>query len=208
MELLIRVSETLDRVITKIGKIAAWAGLALILVTVFDVITRRFFVLGSTKLQELEWHLHTILFAFCLGFAYLKDAHVRIDLVRENLSERTQWWIELAGCLFFLIPYCALVIHFSIEYTYKSFATDEVSASATGLTHRWIIKSAIPLGFILLALSGIAVVLRKIVELFGPERLRQQVHDIEEAEAEPLDKISLPELDDRPRSDDQNGERR
>ena len=203
MEHLIRVSEGLDRVITKIGKIAAWAGLALILVTVFDVVTRRFFVLGSTKLQELEWHFHTILFAFCLGFAYLKDAHVRIDLVREGLSERTQWWIELAGCLLFLIPYCALVIYFSIDYTYKSFATDEVSASATGLTHRWIIKSAIPLGFIFLALSGVAVVLRKIVELFGPESLRQKVHDIEEAEAEHLDEVTPAQF-----GEEDDGERR
>ncbi|NIA70206.1 TRAP transporter small permease subunit [Pelagibius litoralis] len=208
MEVLIRVSEGLDRVITKVGKIAAWAGLALIVVTVFDVVTRRFFVLGSTKLQELEWHFHTILFAFCLGFAYLKDAHVRIDLLRENLSERTRWWIELAGCLLFLIPYCALVIYFAVDYTHKSFATSEVSASATGLTHRWIIKSVIPLGFIFLALSGVAVVLRKIVELFGPEPLRQQVHEIEEAEAEPLDKISLPELEDQPGPDNQDGERR
>ncbi|HIC81799.1 MAG TPA: TRAP transporter small permease subunit [Kiloniellaceae bacterium] len=212
MELLMRVSEGLDRIIVKVGKIAAWAGLLLILVTVFDVVTRRFFVLGSTKLQELEWHFHTILFAFCLGFAYLKDAHVRIDLVRENLSERTQWWIELAGCLLFLIPYCALVIYFSIEYTYKSFATNEVSASATGLTHRWIIKSAIPLGFIFLALSGVAVVLRKIVELFGPERLRQKVHDIEEAEAEHIEDITLPDFDkqdtDKPGGDKQGGERR
>lgn len=199
MEVLIRVSEGLDRVITKVGKIAAWAGLILIMITVFDVVTRRFFVLGSTKLQELEWHFHTILFAFCLGFAYLKDAHVRIDLLRENLSERTRWWIELAGCLLFLIPYCALVIYFSIEYTYKSFATNEVSASATGLTHRWIIKSAIPLGFIFLALSGIAVVLRKIVELFGPPPLREKVHDIEEAEAEHLEDAVGPILDDRDR---------
>lgn len=199
MEVLIRVSEGLDRVITKVGKIAAWAGLILILITVFDVVTRRFFVLGSTKLQELEWHFHTILFAFCLGFAYLKDAHVRIDLLRENLSERTRWWIELAGCLLFLIPYCALVIYFSVEYTYKSFATSEVSASATGLTHRWIIKSAIPLGFTFLALSGIAVVLRKIVELFGPPPLREKVHDIEEAEAEHLEDAVRPILDDQDR---------
>ncbi len=199
MEVLIRVSEGLDRVITKVGKIAAWAGLILILITVFDVVTRRFFVLGSTKLQELEWHFHTILFAFCLGFAYLKDAHVRIDLLRENLSERTRWWIELAGCLLFLIPYCALVIYFSVEYTYKSFATSEVSASATGLTHRWIIKSAIPLGFTFLALSGVAVVLRKIVELFGPPPLREKVHDIEEAEAEHLEDAVRPILDDQDR---------
>ncbi len=202
MELLTRVSEGLDLVITKIGKVAAWAGLALILVTIFDVVTRRFLVLGSTKLQELEWHFHVILFALCIGYAYMKDAHVRIDLVRENLSERTQWWIELAGCLLFLIPYCALIVYFGIDFTQRSFANNEVSASATGLTHRWIIKSMIPIGFSLLALAGFAIVLRKIVELFGPDELRARVHEIEEAEAEHLEDVIPPELqkhDEEPR---------
>lgn len=197
MELLIRVSEGLDRVIIKIGKVAAWAGLALILVTIFDVVTRRFLVLGSTKLQEAEWHFHVILFAFCLGYAYLKDAHVRIDLVREKLSERTQWWIEVAGCLLFLLPYCAMVVYYGINFTERSFTTSEVSASATGLSYRWAIKSAIPIGFTILGLAGIAVLLRKIVELFGPEELRRKVHQIEEAEIEHLDDVVPPELLDR-----------
>jgi TRAP-type mannitol/chloroaromatic compound transport system permease small subunit len=197
MELLIRVSEGLDRVIIKVGKLAAWAGLALILTTIFDVVTRRFFVLGSTKLQEAEWHFHVILFAFCLGYAYLKDAHVRIDLVREKLSERTQWWIEVAGCLLFLLPYCAMVVYYGINFTERSFATSEVSASATGLSYRWAIKAAIPIGFTILGLAGIAVLLRKIVELFGPEELRRKVHQIEEAETEHLDDVVPPELLDR-----------
>ncbi|MGD1876990.1 MAG: TRAP transporter small permease subunit [Kiloniellaceae bacterium] len=194
MELMTRVSEGLDRVIIMIGKIAAWAGLALILVTIFDVVTRRYFNLGSTKLQEAEWHFHTILFALCLGYAYLKDSHVRIDLVRENLSERTQWWIELAGCLLFLLPYCGLIIWFGIDFVERSFATNEVSASATGLSHRWLIKSMIPIGFGLLALSGIAIMLRKLVELFGPEELRSKVHETEESEIEHLDDVVPPEL--------------
>ena len=36
--------------------------------------------LGSTRLQELEWQLHTVLFTMWLGYAYLKNAHVRIDV--------------------------------------------------------------------------------------------------------------------------------
>lgn len=194
MELLVRVSETLDRVIVKIGKVAAWAGLALIAVTIFDVVTRRFLVLGSTKLQELEWHFHVILFAFCLGYAYLKDAHVRIDLVRERLDQRTQWWIEVAGCLLFLIPYCVLIVWFGIDFVERSYATSEVSASATGLSYRWIIKAAIPIGFAILGLAGFAVLLRKLVELFGPEELRRRVQGIEAAEVEHLIDVAPPEL--------------
>lgn len=191
MELLIKLSDGLDRLITSVGKVAAWAGLALVAVTIFDVVTRRFLVLGSTKLQELEWHFHVVLFALCIGFAYLKDAHVRIDLVHEHLGERTQWWIELLGCLLFLIPYCVLVIYFAYDFTLRSYLNNEISASATGLSHRWIIKSMIPIGFSLLALSGVTILLRKLIELFGPPELRRRVHDVEEAEIAHLEEIEI-----------------
>lgn len=182
METLTRTCEILDRIVTRIGKIAAWAGVAIVLVTVFDVISRRFFVLGSTKLQELEWHLHTILFAFCVGYAYIANAHVRIDLVRDRLSERAKWWLEVAGLVVFLIPYCIVIVYFGTDFVWRSLELDESSSSATGLPHRWIIKSAIPLGFAVLLLAGIAVLLRKIVELFGPEHLRTRLKGEEEAE--------------------------
>lgn len=182
METLTRACEVLDRFVTRIGKVAAWAGVAIVLVTVFDVISRRFFVLGSTKLQELEWHLHTILFAFCLGYAYIANAHVRIDLVRDRLSERAKWWLEVAGVTLFLIPYCVVIAYFGTDFVWRSLALDEASSSATGLPHRWIIKSAIPLGFAVLLLAGVAVLLRKIVELFGPEHLRTRLKGEEEAE--------------------------
>jgi len=205
METLTKISDQLDKWIVRVGRIAAWAGVALIAITIFDVVTRRFLVLGSTKLQELEWHFHAVLFALCIGYAYLKDSHVRIDLVRERLSERTQWWIELLGCLLFLLPYCALVVYFSYDFTVRSFATQEISASATGLTHRWIIKAVIPIGFSLLALSGLVVVFRKLVELFGPPDLREKVHEVEEAEAEHLDEVAIKAVADL--DDEQGGPR-
>jgi TRAP-type mannitol/chloroaromatic compound transport system permease small subunit len=183
MESLAKISEKIDQLLAGIGKVAAWAGVVLIGVTIFDIITRRFLVLGSTKIQEFEWHMHVVLFGLLIGYAYLKDTHVRIDLVRERLGERTQWWLEIIGCLIFLLPYCALVIYFSYDFTVRAFTSDEISASATGLSHRWIIKAIIPIGFSLLALAGLATIFRKVVELFGPPELSMKVHEIEEAEA-------------------------
>jgi len=193
--MLIRISDGIDQLLARIAKIAAWAGVILIGTTIFDVITRRFLVLGSTKLQEFEWHMHVVLFGLLIGYTYLKDAHVRIDLVRERFGERTQWWIELLGCLLFLLPYCALVIYFSVDYTHRSFIENEISGSATGLTHRWIIKSIIPIGFSLLGLAGIAVVFRKLVELFGPPELRRRVYETEDAEAVPVIDTDIPVID-------------
>lgn len=160
-------------------------------VIVFDVMTRRFFVLGSTKLQEGEWHLHAILFLMCIGFTYIKDAHVRIDLVRERLNVTAQRWIELLGCLLFLIPYCLIVFWFSLTFVESSWNVGEASDSATGLPYRWAIKAFLPLGFFVMLLAGITVALRKFIELFGPPDLRRIVEAEEAEEVEHLDKVKL-----------------
>jgi TRAP-type mannitol/chloroaromatic compound transport system permease small subunit len=189
MNILFRFSNFLDRMITKVGIAAAWMAIPLIAVIIFDVITRRFLVLGSTKLQEMEWHLHTILFALCLGYAYLRDSHVRIELVRERLSQRAKWWIEFLGCLLFLIPYCTIVLYHGSEWWGRSFSVGEDSDSATGLPFRWIIKMALPLGFVFLLLATFAIFLRKIIQLFGPSELRDKVTAIENKKSEHLDNI-------------------
>ena len=59
----------------------------------------------STLLQELEWHLHTALFALVLGFGTIYNTHVRVDLIRDTCSFRKKIWIEFLGLTFFMIPY-------------------------------------------------------------------------------------------------------
>ncbi|MYK59173.1 MAG: TRAP transporter small permease subunit [Rhodospirillaceae bacterium] len=158
----------LNRLICYVGRAATWMALALMIVIIFDVVSRRFFVLGSTKLQELEWHLHTVLFIFCLGYAFLANAHVRIDLFRSRISNRLQSWIELVGCLCFVIPYCGILVFNGIGFAVESYVSNEVSSAGTGLSDRWIIKSALTIGLGMLMLAGISVALRQFLILFGP----------------------------------------
>ena len=89
----------------------------------------------STIIQELEWHFHTALFTLVLGYGYVNNKHVRVDLVREKLSFRKQVWIEFLGCTFFLIPYCLLVGYFAFEYAFDySLQTAYADASDDGGT--------------------------------------------------------------------------
>ncbi len=157
----------INRVICYVGRAATWMALALMIVIIFDVVSRRFFVLGSTKLQELEWHLHTVLFIFCLGYAFLANTHVRIDLFRSRISKRLQSWIELIGCLCFVVPYCGILLYNGIGFAVESYVSNEVSSAGTGLSDRWIVKSALAAGLGMLMLAGISVALRQFIVLFG-----------------------------------------
>ena len=189
----LRVSEQLRRFVDAVGKFGSWLVVPLVLITMLDVVARKIVwhdatgeahglqiwlvnsvspLFGSTILQELEWHFHTGLFALVLGYGYIYNAHVRVDLIRENLRFRRQAWLEFLGITFFLLPYCAVIIWFAIDYTYASFAINEISASTVGLTHRWIIKSVLVFGLIVAAVAGIAVWLQVVVVLFGKSERR------------------------------------
>ncbi len=189
MRHLFQLQEFLARIVIGVGKVSAWFSIPLMVVIIFDVVTRRFLVLGSTKLQEGEWHLHALLFLLCIGFAYLNDAHVRIDLIRERLSSRARDWVEFVGCIVFVIPYCLIVVYFAEDFVERSWAVGEASDSATGLPYRWAIKACLPIGLFVLLLSGITVLLRKIIELFGPPDLRQLLPKKEEHATEQIDQI-------------------
>ena len=167
LNILLNTSKVLERLVIFLGKIGSWMALPLIFIIIFDIITRRFFVLGSTKLQEMEWHLHTSLFLLVLGYAYLKDAHVRIEIVREQFSTMIKAILETLGICLFLIPYTILVIYFGIDFVGRSFNMNEVSSALTGLSHRWIIKSFIPLGMFLLFLAGVSLLIKNLIYIYA-----------------------------------------
>lgn len=160
---ILKLSKLLESIVSFVGKIGSWLAIPLIFIIIFDIITRRFFILGSTKLQEMEWHLHTALFLLVIGYAYIKNSHVRIEIVREKYSPLVKSIFETIGILFFLIPYTALVIYFGLDFVSRSYNMNEVSSALTGLSHRWIIKSFIPIGMLLLMFAGFSVLLKNIV---------------------------------------------
>ncbi len=174
MEALLKVSDGIDNVVTRVGKLASLLAIPLMIVIMYDVIQRKFGGQGSIKLQELEWHLHTGLFMLCFGFAYIRDSHVRIELIRDTLRPRTRAIVEMIGGIVCVLPFCALVLYFGFDFVARSFESNEVSAATTGLTHRWIIKSTIPIGFGLLAMAGLSIFLKCFVFVFGPTNLHKR----------------------------------
>ncbi len=165
---LIGACRVLERGITWLGAVAAWVTLIpLIAVSVYDMIGRQFFHVGSTRLQELEWHFFLAMVMLGLGCAYLRNAHVRIDILRDQFTLRMRAWIELFGCLLVLVPFCTVLIVHGGEFTLNAFVQAEVARAALGLPMRWIIKSCLPIGGLLLLLAGLSVALRNAMFLAG-----------------------------------------
>jgi TRAP-type mannitol/chloroaromatic compound transport system permease small subunit len=171
MNSLLKLSESLRRLLEGIALTSGWLLVIMACVTTFDVIARKFGVqLPYTKLQELEWHFHAAIFSLWMGYCYTINAHPRVDSFTEHLSYRKRAWIELGGCLILALPYVALVAYYSIDFVAGSYALGERSDSTVGLTHRWIIKGIYAAGLWLVVLGILSVLFRVIVFLFGNMR--------------------------------------
>lgn len=176
---LLFLSDAIDAFLRTIAHVFGWLFFALVTVICFDVVTRKFgfqlmifgIDLGSTRLQELEWHLHGILFLTWLGYAYVRNAHVRIDVLTAGLSARKQAWLELIGCIVFALPYVLTALPYAHDFFWTSFLQWEGSPAPNGLGMRWVIKLFLYIGFWTVLLAVISVAARRIVFLMGPPEL-------------------------------------
>ena len=177
---LLNLAEYLDRIPRFIGKCAGFVVLPLIAVIMFDVITRKidflrigmsqlsfYWLIEPIKLQDMEWHLHAVILMLSFGFAYLNNAHVRVDIFREMLGRRGQAWIEFWGIILLAIPYLVIAIYFSWQFVKISYLQGEGSESLTGITHRYIIKSVMVIGFAFTMSAFLATFIRLCALLFG-----------------------------------------
>lgn len=171
-----RAARGCEAVSEGVGRAIAWLVLAMVLLTAWDVAMRYLFQAGSVRLQELEWHLFALVFLLGSAYTLRHDGHVRVDILfrSRRFGPRGRAVVDLVGTLFFLIPFCVLVIHASLPFVESSWRFGESSPDPGGLPHRWVLKAAIPVGFALLIVQGAAMVIRSVQILAG---LRSETED-------------------------------
>ncbi len=178
MAALLSFSEWVDAALKRIAEFFGWLFLALVAVICIDIVTRKAGYqipgFGSTPIQEMEWHLHGALFLFWLGYAYVRNVHVRIDVFTGHLPARRQAWLEVIGVVLFAMPYCLVATWFAYKFALVSFIQNESSDAPNGLPYRWIIKSCLFLGLALLCAAVLSVLSRRLVFLFGPPALAEK----------------------------------
>ena len=165
MSVLQSICNKIDNLNEAIGKGVAWLTTLLVLLICYDVIARYLFNITFTAIIELEWYLFSFIFLLGAAYALKHDKHVRVDVFYANFTEKQQAWVNLIGTVFFLIPFCLIVIYTSFKFTVNSYAMQEGSPDPGGLPATYIVKSAIPIGFALLLLQAISLLLKSLLTL-------------------------------------------
>jgi len=154
----------IERFIDLMGRATSWLALAIVVLMAVNVLLRYLFSEGSVWAQELEWHLLSPLILFGMSYALLHGEHVRVDVFYADFSARKKLLVDLLSA-FLCIAISAAIIWLSIQYVQQSFVIDEQSADPGGLTHRWVLKALIPVGFAFLILQCVAIVLGTLEKL-------------------------------------------
>ena len=191
MPLLLKFSRLVDGFSDLIGKLAMWLILAATLISAGNAIVRKVFGTSSNGWLEIQWYLFAAVFLLGGGFAFLRNAHVRIDFISAKFSARTRNWIDVGGIIIFLLPLCYLMIVEGWPLFVNAWESGEMSGNAGGLV-RWPVYAFIPLGFALLMLQGLSELVKRLAFLTnhgpdvlshtGPSETELLAHEIAEAE--------------------------
>jgi TRAP-type mannitol/chloroaromatic compound transport system permease small subunit len=176
--MLLKLEKLFNRFSNLMGWIAGFLNLVMLVNVFYDSIMRYFFNTGSIAMQEMEWHLFSVVFLFGMAYTLKEDGHVRVDILYDRFSPRWKATVNIGGALLLLIPLCLLIIEGSFWYVHEAFSSGEISGDPGGLGYRWLIKSVIPVSFVFLVISTIGFVLHNINIFRGIEA--PTVHHIED----------------------------
>ncbi|HPG27696.1 MAG: TRAP transporter small permease subunit [Spirochaetaceae bacterium] len=161
------IEDRIDRGLDRVALVSSWVWLALIGTIGACVVLRYVFGITRVELEEAQWHLHAVGFLAGIVGCAVRDRHVRVDVLRDRMRPRTRDWVDFYGGLLLLAPLLALVLWSALPFVAESFATGERSVSPGGLGHRWLLKAALPLAGLGLALATAGGLLRIGRRLFG-----------------------------------------
>ncbi len=149
------------------GRVFSWCALAIVLTCFAVVVLRYVFATSFVWMQDLYVWLNGAMFTAVAGFALLRDDHVRVDIFYRSAGERHKAVCDLIGAVLFLLPFTFVVLIYALPFAAQSWRYFERSANVGGLPGLFVLKSFI-LGFaVLVALQGIAMVLRSVLVLGG-----------------------------------------
>ncbi|MHC2086080.1 TRAP transporter small permease subunit [Methylobacterium sp. CM6244] len=163
---MLRLSQWIDVLNERIGKAAAWAIVAAVIVSTLNAIVRKLFGTSSNAWLELQWYLFGAVFMLCAAWTLKDNEHIRIDIVSSRLSKRGRDLVDVFGHLFFLLPFLVVMIWLTTPFFLNSFNSAEVSTNAGGLLI-WPAKGLILVGFFLLGLQWLSELTKRLLILAG-----------------------------------------
>ena len=177
MRLLARLAALICVINLVVGRVFSWLALGIVLVCFTVVVQRYVFAVSYVWMQDLYIWMNGAMFTAVAGFALMRDDHVRVDIFYRPARMKRRALADLLGVILFLLPVCWIIYVYSVPFVLRAWGYHEGSANVGGMPGLYILKSFIIAFAVLIALQGLAMLIRSILVLSGradlvPERMR------------------------------------
>src|SRR4030043_2242960 len=152
------------------GRIFSWFIVAIILLSVFEVFTRR--ILGKPTI----WTHEVLSYLFCasilltMAYTLRYKQHVAVDLIYARLTPKTKAILNIITFVIFLGFFSIVFLWEGIRFAATSWAMWERTPSAFNF-YVFPAKTLLPLGIFLLLVQGLSDFIKNIVFVFKGEQL-------------------------------------
>ena len=179
----------IDHVSKTIGHAFAWCIVVLMLGTTWEVFVRYAMDDPTSWAFDFSYIMYGALFFMCGAYTLSRGGHVRADMFSRRWPLRVQAGVELFLYIVFFFPGVLSLIYSGWSYGYDSMRIREMSINSPVGIPIWQIKMLIPVGGALVALQGVAEVLRCIICLRDGD-WAPRLHDVEELEKQLIEKAA------------------
>jgi TRAP-type mannitol/chloroaromatic compound transport system permease small subunit len=170
-----------DQLSKMVGHTFAWCIIILTFGTSFEVFMRYVLNNPTSWAFDFSYLMYGGLFFMAGAYTLSRNGHVRGDFIYRMWPPRGQAAIELTLYILFFFPGVLALMYAGWNYGYEAFRIREVSVNSPAGVPVWQLKLLIPFGAALLAIQGVAELLRCLVCL-RDNRWPQRLHDVEELE--------------------------
>ena len=163
---LLKLALGMDWISEKFGTLAAWTVLLAAMISAANAFVRYGFGWSSNAFIEIQWYLFAYMVMIGAPLVLKLNEHVRVDLIYGKLKGNAPVYVDLFGLVFFLLPVIGLLAWLSWPYFLNTLVMGEMSQNAGGLI-RWPAVLALPLGFAMMWLQGVAEIIKRVAYLQG-----------------------------------------
>lgn len=157
------VTRGIDAVNGFVGALIAYWSVLAVAAYYFEVVSRYVFNSPTNWVHESMFLMFGMQYLLSGGYALREDAHVRVDVIYELLSERAKAVADLVTSIFFFIFTVALLVSGYI-FAADSVRVWEVSFTEWAIQY-WPVKCTIALGALLITLQGLTNVIQDVTFL-------------------------------------------
>lgn len=176
-----RLIYTIDQLSKTVGHAFAWCIIILTFGTCYEVFVRYVLDDPTSWAFDMSYLMYGAIFFMTGAYTLSRGGHVRADMFYRVWPERVQAGVELLLYVVFFFPGILALVVAGSGYGFESIRLREVSVNSPAGVPIWPLKAMIPFGAGLMALQGVAEVLRCVLCLRTGE-WPARLHDVEELE--------------------------